>query len=96
MNSTKRLVDQLIYDMKHRHDDFVCDQFYFRDKKTDTSYWVASCYYRMEAPYAVDFGYWNGRRFGKALGIWKADEMIRKSHEAHDKNILKFINEKCG
>lgn len=79
--AVRLLVNQLIKDLHDRPEDFTCDEHHLRDTKTSHQYWIPSGvgYYRMEAPYKVDFGLWHGWRFGKALGNWKTSTMLKAS-----------------
>ena len=74
-------VDQVIHDLQHRPADFRCTKNELIDAATQLTYWIASGASKagIWQPYTLNFGWYHGCRFMRALEKWKAVHAIYKS-----------------
>lgn len=81
--SIKLVVDQLIHDLEHRPDDFICGDKTLVDSKSGLAYWIANTIFNggIYEPYELDFGIYHSVRFHKALKKWKAARAIKLTTE---------------
>lgn len=85
-----KAVDQVIKDMQERPRDFFCCGFYLTDKKTNLVYWIANGigFYRIHAPYTLNFGFIDECRFHLALNRWKNTYAVQLAQEARHSGAI--------
>lgn len=79
----KIVVDDLVAALIARPETFSCDEYTLNDNKTNYRFWVANGasnagVYR---PFELKFGWWEGRRFHRALKAWKVWRTASKFRE---------------
>lgn len=81
---TKFVVNQLKHDLEERPDDFNCNDFTIKDKKTGFTYWICSGahFAGVYEPFKMKFGFIQGLRFLSAVKKWQTIQMIKKSQES--------------
>ena len=68
------VVDEIVKALQSRPETFSCSEYTLTDKRSEMEFWISNGFgnagiYR---PFEMKFGYWQGRRFHKALLNWKA------------------------
>jgi len=76
-NPVTMVINQLIYDLENRADDFVIEGHGLHDKRTGTKYCTER--WRVVQPFRMNFGFWNGNKFLSAVEKWKACHVINQS-----------------
>ncbi len=79
--ATQIIVDNLIEAFRTRPDDFVFSDHMLRDTVTKTVYWTSNgaSYARIYHPGELYLGWWQGRRFHRALAYLQAYKTAHKT-----------------
>lgn len=81
---TKIIVDSAIQAMQERPDDFTADKHFLYDSHANIRYRMSGGDRGLYSPLEHVFGMYHGRRFIKAVEMWKAEWLVRKNNKARD------------
>lgn len=76
---TKHIVDKAIEALHKRPEDFCQDTFTLTDRKSGIEFWTSNGFpmYGVYNPVKIDFGWWHGWRFARAIKKWRANALFK-------------------